>query len=82
MEIASFQDFWTLVVDVWKNGLFGIPLSNGLIALGIFTLFMLFRNLMTRFVLATIKRAATRTKTDIDDRVVEAITDPIRFILW
>ncbi|GGO04209.1 putative MscS family protein [Iodidimonas muriae] len=80
MEIASFQDFWTLVVDVWKNGLFGIPLSNGLIALGIFTLFMLFRNLMTRFVLATIKRAATRTKTDIDDRVVEAITDPIRFI--
>jgi MscS family membrane protein len=41
---------------------------------------MLVRNLFTRIVLNTLNRATERTHTDIDDRVLDALRDPIRFV--
>lgn len=80
LDIASFQDFIDLVVDVWKNGFFGIPVGVSLAALVIFLFFLAIRNLFTRFVVNLIARAARRSKSDIDDRIVTALRDPIRFI--
>jgi len=80
MEIASLRDFWELVVDVWKNGVFGIEVSDAVIALAILAFFLLLRNLFTRFIVAACARAAERTRTRIDDHVLSALTGPIRFI--
>lgn len=80
MEIATIQDFWALVVDVWENGFYGLRIADSLLALLIFFAFMLLRNLFTRFILTAIGRAIKRTQTELDDRVLDALTKPIRFI--
>ena len=80
MEIASFSDFWDLVVEVWQHGVFGVDIASALIALVILAVFLWIRNLFTRFVMMGLRRATDRTTTDIDDRVLEALSAPIRFI--
>ena len=80
MDIASLRDFWDLVVDVWTNGVFGIDIADTVTALGVFVPFLLLRNLFTRFIVSACKRAAARTKTRLDDLVLQALTGPIRFI--
>jgi len=80
MDISSFRDFLDLVVEVWQDGVFGIQISDTLLALLIFGLFMLLRNLFTRVVLGTLHRTTERSETDIDDRTLEALRPPIRFV--
>jgi MscS family membrane protein len=80
VKIEDWQDFITLVKEVWKNGVLGIDVGQIIIALGIFLLFMVLRNLMTRLILNRLVAWAQRTSSRIDDAVVEAIEAPVRFI--
>ncbi len=80
MKIEDWQDFLALVKDVWKNGVLGIDVGQIIIAVGIFLLFMVLRNLLTRFILNRLQTWAQRTSSRIDDAVVEAIEAPVRFI--
>ncbi len=80
MDIASLHDFWNLTVSVWENGVFGINIPQVLLALFIFLLFMAFRNLFTRFLLGTLKKTAAKTANEVDDRIVDALYEPIRFV--
>jgi len=80
MDVATLGEFWDLVRQVWREGVFGINIAEILIALLIFSFFMVLRNFFSRFVLRILKRAASRTRTDIDTRIVNALYDPIRFI--
>lgn len=80
MDIASLRDFVDLVRDVWQHGVFGIHISDTLLALLVLGVFLLFRNLLTRFVLAACRRAAARTSTRIDEQMLAALEPPIRFI--
>lgn len=78
--IEKLQRFWALVVEVWQNGVFGTDLGRVLIAVLVFAAFLLIRRLFARFVIASLKRAAKRSKTDLDDLVLEAVDKPLRFI--
>jgi MscS family membrane protein len=78
--MESLNEFWILVKDVWNNGLFGINISEIIIAIGIFILFLVARNLFTPLILNRIKKWAAKTETEVDDAVVEAIEPPVRFI--
>ncbi|MFX3658063.1 MAG: mechanosensitive ion channel family protein [bacterium] len=80
MQISSFKDFWDLVVDVWQHGVLGVQISDTLMALTILGFFLLIRNLFTRLVLKVLNRATERTHTDIDDRILRALSPPIRFV--
>ncbi|OOG21979.1 mechanosensitive ion channel protein MscS [Thioalkalivibrio denitrificans] len=80
MDMATLGEFWDLVVQVWQEGVYGINIAQVLVALVIFGLFMVFRNLFSRFVLRFLRRAAARTRTDMDNRIVNALYEPIRFI--
>lgn len=77
---ASWSDFWALVQDVWTNGLYGIDVGQIVVATGIFMLFLVFRNLFTRFVLNRVSKWAAKTENTLDDSVVAAIEAPIRFV--
>ena len=78
--MASLNDFWILVQDVWTNGLYGYDISQILLAMAILILFYLGRNLFTLLVLNRVKKLASKTETDLDDTIIEALEDPIRFI--
>lgn len=78
--IEQLRQFWALVVEVWQNGVFGTDLGKVMIAVGIFALFLVIRRLFSRFVIAALKRAVKRSKTDLDDKVLEAVDKPLRFV--
>lgn len=80
MTIESFNDFLKLVKEVWGNGLYGVDIGQIVTAIGILALFLILRNLITRFFVNRIKNLAKKTKTELDDTVIEAVEEPIRFI--
>jgi len=76
----DFQAFFDLVADVWKNGLYGINIGQIIVAVGILVVFLLLRNLFTRLVVNRARKWASKTKTDLDDTILDAIEAPLRFI--
>lgn len=78
--MEQLQEFWALVVDVWRTGVFGVDIGAIVVALVIFTVFLVLRGLITRFILGALKLRVGRTKTHIDDDVVEALEEPIRLL--
>ena len=78
--MQQLQEFWALVLDVWNQGFLGIEISRLLGALGIFLLFLIFRRLFTKFVLARLKRLAKKTDGQFDDELIAALEQPVRFI--
>ncbi len=80
MKFEDWEEFFSLVKDVWKNGLFGIDIGQIVVAVGIFILFLVLRNLLTRFMLNRLVAWASRTNTSVDDSIVAAVEGPVRFI--
>ena len=78
--LDKFQQFWVIVVDVWQNGFLGIDFGRILTAIAIFAFFLLIRRLFTRFVIHRITAITSRTQTTIDDKVLLALKNPIRFV--
>lgn len=80
MNTQDLQDFWTLVVDVWRNGVAGVNISESLEALGVLLVFFILRGLIAKFLIGWLRRMAASTKWSIDDEVVDAIAPPLRAI--
>ena len=76
----SLIEFWAIVVDVWSNAAFGADLGRIVFGVGVFAVFMVVRRLFARFVLSWLKRLAGKTATEIDDRTIEALDKPLRFV--
>jgi len=76
----QFDEFASLVKEVWQNGLYGIDIGQIIIAAGILILFYMIRNLFTHLVFKRLQRLAKKTETELDDTILEAIEKPVRFI--
>ncbi len=77
---SNLEDFWALVLDVWNTSAFGINIGHLLAALGVFLIFWLLRGLFARFVIGYIQRLVKRSETNIDDRVLDAIREPLTLV--
>lgn len=80
MDKNTLQEFWTLVLDVWNNGLYGIDVGKILAALLIVYVSMLFRHLFSRIVLGRLRALTKKTKSKIDDEVIDVIEKPVGFL--
>jgi len=80
MDKDTLQEFWTLVLDVWNNGLYGIDVGKIIAALLIIYISMLFRHLFSRIVLGRLRALTKKTKSKIDDEVIDVIEKPVGFI--
>ena len=78
--MQDLQKFWSLVVEVWDQGFLGFDIARLGIAILVFALFLLLRGLLTRFVLDWLKMLAKRTRSHLDDEIIAALKEPIRFI--
>ena len=78
MEIL--EGFWQQVVAVWSTGIFGVSLGEVLLAVVVFFVFLFARRLFSRFVIRTVRAVTKRTKTIVDDEILSAIEEPLRFI--
>ncbi len=80
MTKENIIEFWNLVVDVWKNGVYGVDIGNILTALAIILVFFAIRRLFTNVVIHRLEALAEKTHTDLDDKALEALRPPLRFI--
>ena len=79
--IASLQEFWSHVEEVFTTGFLGQPVGKGVLAIVILVLAFLLRGLIAHVIAASIGKIAGRTKTDFDDKLVEALKKPLAPIL-
>ena len=77
---GDFQKYWELTKSVWQNGIYGVDIGSIIVALLIFGVFFVLRGLFTRFVLAVGGRWAARTDTELDDYLLDAVRDPMRYL--
>lgn len=79
--MESLIEFWAIVVEVWNNAAFGTDLGRIVAGVGVLALFLIVRRLFSRFVIAWLKRLTAKTVTEIDDRTIDALEKPLRFVL-
>ena len=78
--LETLSLIWTETEEVWEHGFLGIDIGSIIIALLIFGVFMLIRGIFSRYVLSKLHTWAGRSDTKIDDKIVDALIPPIRFI--
>ena len=77
--LESVKNFGEQVVVVWETGVLGTSIGEILTAIGIFYFFLVLRHLFSRFVMKVFLKVTQRTKTVIDDLLVEAVKKPLEF---
>ena len=78
--LERLERFWSLVVDVWQHGFMGVDIGRLLVALAIFIGFLVLRRAFTWLVVARVRRWTDKSATPIDNNVIAALENPIRFI--
>ncbi|NCC23126.1 MAG: mechanosensitive ion channel family protein [Alphaproteobacteria bacterium] len=80
LSTEKFGEFWAEVVGVWEYGFMGVDIGHIIVGVLIFAAFLLIRGLFSKYVLHKLHGWASRTDTDVDDKVVDALIPPIRFV--
>lgn len=82
IELApeKVTDIWQEVMSVWQNGFMGVDIGKIIIALIILAFFLVLRGVLTKYILNTLHRWTEKSNTDIDNKIVDALIPPIRFI--
>ena len=78
--MSSVNEFLDLFSDVWTSGLFGINVSEIIIGLIIFLIFYVLRSFFARFVIRRLYKIVKKTKTDVDNVIIEVIEGPLKFL--
>ena len=73
------ENFANLVSSVWNQGVFGIDLNNILVAIFILLIFTNLRSVFSKIVIGRLKVLVKKSKTKIDDAMLEAFDGPLRF---
>ncbi len=80
MDSEKVNELKGLVMDVWQHGFMGIDIGSIIIAIAIFFGFMLVRGLFSKYILNYLHSWAAKSTTKLDDKIVEALIPPIKFI--
>lgn len=71
--------FWEDIMELLEQIVFGENLWRIAGAIGIIFLSLLFKQLFARFVMGMVRKLTSKTKTDIDDQLVDVFEAPARF---
>ena len=74
------DEFIEIFLSVWNEGVFGVNLNNVSIGIVILFIFILFRSLFSKIVINRLKGIVKKSKTKIDDEILEAFSGPLRFV--
>lgn len=80
LDRQQLEKLWGHITYVWENGVYGIDIAQIVVAISIFVAFLIFRGVFTKLVLERLRGWAGKTETRMDDKIVEALIPPIRFI--
>ena len=74
-----FSTFWNNIVQVWTTGVLGTGFGAIAASIVIVLCFALTRVFIVRQILNVFRALARRTETDLDNRFIEALVQPLRF---
>lgn len=77
---SKLVEFWNIFQEVWHHGIFGIDISKFLTSIFIILFFLVIRQYISKFIFTHLKSYALKTETKIDDKVVDAIEQPLKII--
>ncbi len=82
MENAQdiFSEVWDTTQSIWQHGFMGINVGTLIVGICIFLAFLVIRDLFTRHVLDKLYELSKKTTNNLDDRLINAIVPPIRFL--
>tara|TARA_B100002003_G_scaffold19238_1_gene15912 strand:+ start:576 stop:1661 length:1086 start_codon:yes stop_codon:yes gene_type:complete len=75
-----FNNFTSLFLSVWNEGLFGVDIFQILVGIGIFLIFLIFRGIISKVIIKRLESIAKRTTNKLDDSFVQAMKGPARFL--
>ena len=73
------ENFKNLFLDVWKEGISGINISEILIALAIFTFFLFLRGVFSKFVVKKLESYVSKSTNSFDNSLVHSMEGPAKF---
>ena len=74
-----FNNFLTLLKDVWLEGVSGASFTDIVIALAVFFTFLLLRSVVTRFIVKRIEAYVAKNTNSFDNSLVTSLEGPIKF---
>jgi MscS family membrane protein len=78
--MIAFNQFLNLFQDVWKDGIFGLNVSEIIIGLLIFLFFYVLRRLFARFLIGRLARIVLKTENELDDTIINVVEGPLKFL--
>ena len=74
------DDFLNLLNQVWTSGFLGINMSQILVTIFILTTSLILRGVFANLGVSTLKKITSKTKTDLDDILLDSLKRPLGFI--
>jgi len=78
--MSTINEFLDLFTEVWQKGIFGLNASEIIIGFIIFLLFYVLRRLFARFIISRLNKLVLKSKSTIDDTIVNVIEGPLKFL--
>ena len=73
------ENFRDLFLDVWKEGVSGVNISEIIIALVIFIFFLFLRGVFSKFVIKRLEKYVSKTTNKFDNSLVYSMEGPAKF---
>ena len=73
------ENFKDLFIDVWKEGVSGVNISEIIIALTIFIFFLFLRGVFSKFVIKRLEKYVSKTTNKFDNSLVFSMEGPAKF---
>ena len=77
MEV--FNNFFSLLSDVWKDGISGASFTDIVIALAVFFVFLLLRSVFSRFIVKRIETYVSKSTNNFDNSLTTSLEGPVKF---
>jgi MscS family membrane protein len=77
---TEIAELWAIVVQVWETSFLGFSVGQGLAALGVFALFLLFRGIFSKLVLRRLITYAEKTDNRLDDALLKGLYGPVKMV--
>ena len=74
-----FENFFNLFSDVWQQGVAGSNITEIIIALLIFFIFLILRGLVSKFVVKRLEKYVSLTNNNFDNSLVKSLESPVKF---
>ena len=77
MEV--FNNFFSLLSDVWKDGISGASFTDIVVALTVFFVFLLLRSVVSKYIVKKIESFVSKSTNNFDNSLTNSLEGPVKF---